>query len=53
MAVKEFYIGKQEVGLCGNHLNTEQRKQDYQARLTISLELGHVREQISAVYLGR
>jgi hypothetical protein len=45
--------------LCGGvtgppeSLNTEQRKQDYQARLTISLELGHVREQISAFYLGR
>jgi len=53
MVVKESYRGKQEAGLCGNHLNTEQRKRDYQARLTISLELGHVREQISAVYLGR
>ncbi len=40
-------------GPVANSLNTEQRKQDYQARLTISRELGHVREQISAVYLGR
>jgi len=40
-------------GPVANSLNTEQRKQDYQARLTISRELGHLREQISAVYLGR
>ena len=40
-------------GPTANQLNVEQRKQDYQARLTISRELGHAREQISAVYLGR
>jgi integrase len=40
-------------GPVANSLNTGQRKRDYQARLTISRELGHVREQISAVYLGR
>lgn len=40
-------------GPLANSLNTEQRKQDHQARLTISRVLGHVREQISAVYLGR
>ena len=34
-------------------LSTDQRKQDLQARLIISRELGHAREQISAVYLGR
>ena len=34
-------------------LGTDQRKQDLQARLIISRELGHAREQISAVYLGR
>ena len=33
--------------------STDQRKQDLQARLIISRELGHAREQISAVYLGR
>jgi hypothetical protein len=40
-------------GLAANALNAEQRQQDHQARLTVSRELGHVREQISAVYLGR
>jgi len=40
-------------GPVTNSLNAEQRKQDHQVRLTISLELGHIREQISAVYLGR
>ena len=40
-------------GPPAKRLSAEQRQQDYRARLTISLELGHVREQISAVYLGR
>lgn len=40
-------------GPVANSLSIEQRQQDHQARLTISRELGHVREQISAVYLGR
>ena len=40
-------------GPVANSLNAEQRKLDHQARLTISRVLGHVREQISAVYLGR
>jgi hypothetical protein len=34
-------------------LTQEQRYQDHQARLIISRELGHEREQISTVYLGR
>ncbi len=34
-------------------LSEAQRQRDQQARLTISKELGHVREQITAVYLGR
>jgi len=34
-------------------LSPQQKQQDRAARLTISQELGHVREQISAVYLGR
>lgn len=34
-------------------LTPEQRAVDHQARLTISRELGHEREQITAVYLGR
>ena len=40
-------------GPVSGSLNAEQRKVDHYARLTISGELGHVREQISAVYLGR
>lgn len=40
-------------GPTAKSLSAEQRQQDHQARLTISRELGHVREQISAVYLGR
>ena len=34
-------------------LTSEQRETDREARLTICAELGHEREQISAVYLGR
>lgn len=34
-------------------LTPEQRQIDFRARLTISCELGHSREQITAVYLGR
>ena len=34
-------------------LSEAQRRRDQQARLTISKELGHVREQITTVYLGR
>jgi hypothetical protein len=34
-------------------LTPEQRELDREARLTISAELGHEREQITAVYLGR
>ena len=34
-------------------LTPAQRQADQQARLAISRELGHVREQITAVYLGR
>ena len=30
-----------------------QRRRDQQARLTISAEIGHVRAQITAVYIGR
>lgn len=40
-------------GPASKSLNAVQRQQDHQARLTVSRELGHVREQISAVYLGR
>ena len=34
-------------------LTREQRDRDYQVRLVISHELGHEREQVTAVYLGR
>ena len=34
-------------------LTREQRDKDHQARLIISRELGHEREQITSVYLGR
>lgn len=34
-------------------LSPAQKQQDHQARLVVSQELGHSREQISAVYLGR
>jgi hypothetical protein len=34
-------------------LTPEQREVDREARITISAELGHEREQITAVYLGR
>jgi hypothetical protein len=40
-------------GLSSNTLTPEQRDQDRAARLIISNELGHEREQITAVYLGR
>ena len=35
------------------HLSADQRRGDRVARLQISAELGHEREQITAVYLGR
>lgn len=34
-------------------LTPEQRELDREVRLTISLELGHEREQVTAAYLGR
>lgn len=40
-------------GLPSKELNPEQRALDHKARVTISSELGHAREAISAVYLGR
>ena len=42
-----------EGGSAPRTLTPEQRGLDRQARLTISRELGHEREQITAVYLGR
>lgn len=40
-------------GPTAKQLTAEQRTRDLQARLIISRDLGHGREQISAVYLGR
>jgi hypothetical protein len=40
-------------GPLSKQLTVEQKLIDRQARLTISRELGHEREQITAVYLGR
>jgi site-specific recombinase XerD len=40
-------------GPVARELTQEQRKRDHVARLTISLELGHEREQVTAAYLGR
>ena len=40
-------------GPLSRTLSWEQRDQDHQARLVISHELGHEREQITSVYLGR
>lgn len=40
-------------GLPSKELNPAQRALDHKARITISSELGHARESISAVYLGR
>ena len=40
-------------GLPSKELNPEQRALDQNARVAISSELGHTREDITAVYLGR
>ena len=40
-------------GPTARQLSPEQRRIDRQARLTISREMGHEREQVTAVYLGR
>ena len=40
-------------GPTSKQLSADQKVIDRQARLTISRELGHDREQITAVYLGR
>jgi len=40
-------------GPTSRALKPEQKAIDREARLTVSLELGHEREQITAVYLGR
>lgn len=40
-------------GPCSRQLDDARRQVDLEARLQISQELGHEREQITAVYLGR
>lgn len=40
-------------GKTSKELTPDEKNQDYQARIQISQELGHEREQITAVYLGR
>jgi len=40
-------------GKTSNELSAEEKLQDHEVRLLISKELGHEREQITAVYLGR
>jgi len=40
-------------GRPANQFSAEERRIDQAARLTISKELGHEREQVTAVYLGR
>ncbi len=40
-------------GLLSTELNPAQRALDHEARVIVSSELGHAREAISAVYLGR
>ena len=40
-------------GPVSKALSPGQKVMDRQARRTISQELGHIREQISSVYLGR
>ncbi len=40
-------------GPISKALTAEQREKDHQVRLVISREMGHEREQVTAVYLGR
>jgi hypothetical protein len=40
-------------GPRSRELTAEQKAVDREARLTISCELGHEREQVTAVYCGR
>ncbi len=40
-------------GRKSGELSDEERKRDHDARMQISKELGHSREQVSVVYLGR
>ena len=40
-------------GPISKQLNVAQKKRDHQVRCLISLELGHVREQVLSLYIGR
>jgi hypothetical protein len=40
-------------GKISKELTTAEKDQDLKARLQISFELGHNREEVTAVYLGR
>ncbi|OEE32663.1 integrase [Vibrio genomosp. F10 str. ZF-129] len=40
-------------GASTRGLTGEEKRIDYEARMTISSELGHAREEVTAVYLGR
>jgi integrase len=40
-------------GLTSRQLTPEQKSIDREARMTITCELGHVRTQVTAIYLGR
>jgi integrase len=40
-------------GPTSKQLNTAQKERDHQVRCLISLELGHVREQVLSLYVGR
>ena len=40
-------------GVTSKMMTASQKEKDLEARLIISRELGHEREQITAVYLGR
>ena len=53
-ALSCFEVGPPAAGgPSAKQLSPEQKAVDREARLTISRELGHEREQITAVYLGR
>ena len=51
--VKTGWAAPAAGGKRSAQLTREEKALDHEARMTISRELGHVREQISAVYLGR
>jgi hypothetical protein len=40
-------------GKVSRELSPEEKSQDFDVRIVISKELGHEREEITAVYLGR